>query len=73
MLTDELSDKGKIIKELEFQCNNYRQKISELEQGADNSECRISELEKIISTLAEENRLLTEKYEAVPKIFRKSQ
>lgn len=73
VLTDELSDKGKIIKELEFQCNNYRQKISELEQGADNSECRISELEKIISTLAEENRLLTEKYEAVPKIFRKSQ
>ena len=73
VLTDELSDKVKVIKELELQCNNYCQKISELEQNADNYEKSIAELEKHISSLTEENKILTEKYEAVPKIFRKNQ
>ena len=73
VLTDELSDKVKVIKELELQCNNYRQKISELEQSADNYKKSITELKKSVSTLTEENKLLTEKYEAIPKIFRKNQ
>ena len=73
VLTDELSDKVKVIKELELQCNNYRQKISELEQSADNYIKSITELKKSVSTLTEESKLLTEKYEAIPKIFRKNQ
>lgn len=48
-------------------------KLSEqLEAERHTSEQAIRELEKRISELTEENRLLTEKYEAIPKIFRKN-
>ena len=57
-----LSEKDKEISELSEQ----------LEAERNSSEQTIGELEKRISELTEENRLLTEKYEAVPKIFRKN-
>lgn len=47
-------------------------KLSEqLEAERISFEQAIGELEKRISELTEKNRLLTEKYEAIPKIFRK--
>lgn len=49
-------------------------KLSEqLEAERISFEQAIGELEKRISELTEKNRLLTEKYEAVPKFFRKNQ
>ena len=61
-LTSSLSEKDKEISELSEQ----------LEAERNSSEQTIGELEKRISELTKENRLLTEKYEAVPKIFRKN-
>ena len=55
-----LSEKDKESSELSEQ----------LEAERHTSEQAIRELEKRISELTEENRLLTEKYEAIPKIFR---
>ena len=57
-----LSERDKEISELSEQ----------LEAERHTSEQAIRELEKRISELTEENRLLTEKYEAIPKIFRKN-
>ena len=62
-LTSSLSEKDKEIGELSEQ----------LEAEWHTSEQAIRELENRISELSEENRLLTEKYEAIPKIFRKNQ
>lgn len=62
-LKSDLSEKNKEISELS----------ERLEAERHTSEKTIGELEKRISELTEENRLLTEKYEAVPKIFRKNQ
>lgn len=62
-LTSNLSEKDKEISELSEQ----------LEAERHTSEQTIGELEKRIWELTEENRLLTEKYEAIPKIFRKNQ
>lgn len=56
-----LSEKDKKIYELSEQ----------LEAERISFEQAIGELEKRISELTEKNRLLTEKYEAIPKIFRK--
>lgn len=56
-----LSEKNKEISELSKQ----------LEAERHTSKQDIRELENRISELTEENRLLTEKYEAIPKIFRK--
>lgn len=61
-LTSSLSEKDKEISELSEQ----------LEAERHTSEQAIWELENRISELNEENRLLTEKYEAIPKIFRKN-
>ena len=61
-LTSSLSKKDKEISELS----------ERLEAERHTSEQTIGELEKRISELTEENRLLTEKYEAIPKIFRKN-
>ena len=61
-LTSSLSEKDKEISELSEQ----------LEAERHTSEQAIWELEKRISELNEDNRLLTERLEAVPKIFRKS-
>ena len=57
-----LSEKNKEISELSKQ----------LEAERHTSKQDIRELENRISELTEENRLLTEKYEAIPKIFRKN-
>lgn len=58
-----LSEKDKEISELSEQ----------LEAERNTSEQAIRDLEKSISELTVENRILTEKYEAIPKIFRKNQ
>lgn len=58
-----LSEKDKKIHELSEQ----------LEAERSISEQKICELEKRISELNEDNRLLTERLEAVPKFFRKNQ
>lgn len=62
-LTSSLSEKDKEISELSEQ----------LEAERHSYEQAIRELENRIAELTEENRLLTEKYEAVPKFFRKNQ
>ena len=58
-----LSEKDKKIYELSKQLETERR----------TSKQAIEERDKNIDELTEENRLLTEKYEAVPKIFRKNQ
>ena len=62
-LKSSLSEKGKEIGELSEQ----------LEAERRTSKQAIEERDKRINELTEENRLLTEKYEAIPKIFRKNQ
>ena len=62
-LTSSLSEKDKEISELSEQ----------LEAERHTSEQAIWELEKRIAGLSNENKILTEKLEAVPKIFRKNQ
>lgn len=57
-----LSEKDKKIYELSKQ----------LEVERNTSEQTIKELEKSVAELSNENKLLTEKYEAIPKIFRKN-
>ena len=57
-----LLEKGKEISELSEQLEAERRK----------SKQAIEERDKRINELTEENRLLTEKYEAVPKFFRKN-
>lgn len=61
-LKSDLSEKNKEINELSEKFETERH----------TSEQKICELEKRISELNENNRLLTERLEAVPKIFRKS-
>lgn len=58
-----LSEKDKKIYELSKQLETERR----------TSKQAIEERDKNIDELTEENRLLTEKYEAIPKIFRKNQ
>lgn len=58
-----LSEKDKKIYELSKQLETERR----------TSKQAIEERDKNIDKLTEENRLLTEKYEAIPKIFRKNQ
>ena len=62
-LKSDLSEKNKEINELSEQ----------LEAERHSYEQAIRELENRIAELTEENRLLIEKYEAVPKFFRKNQ
>lgn len=62
-LTSSLSEKDKEISELSEQ----------LEAERHSYEQAIRELENRIAELTEKNRFLTEKYEAVPKFFRKNQ
>ena len=61
-LTSSLSEKDKEISELSEQFEAERHSYEQA----------IRKLENRIAELTEENRLLTEKYEAVPKIFRKN-
>ena len=58
-LSDRENKIGELTNQLEAERNTFRQTVTELET-------RVMEL-------TEENRLLTEKYEAIPKIFRKNQ
>ena len=58
-LSEKDKENSKLSEQLEAERHSYEQAIRELEN-------RIAEL-------TEENRLLTEKYEAVPKFFRKNQ
>ena len=62
-LKSSLSEKDKKVSELSEQLEAERHTTKQV----------IRELEKRITELTEENRLLTEKYEAVPKFFRKNQ
>lgn len=62
-LKSDLSERSKEINELSEKFETERH----------TSEQKICELEKRISELNEDNRLLTERLEAVPKIFRKNQ
>ena len=62
-LKSSLSEKDKEISEFSEQLETERRK----------SKQAIEKRDKRINELTEENRLLTEKYEAVPKIFRKNQ
>lgn len=61
-LTSSLSKKDKEISELSEQLETERR----------TSKQAIEERDKHIDELTEKNRLLTEKYEAIPKIFRKN-
>lgn len=58
-LSDRDNKIGELTSQLETEQNTFRQTVTELES-------RVTEL-------TEENRLLTEKYEAIPKLFRKNQ
>lgn len=69
-LTDEIDSLKRSLSERDKEINELSEKF-ETERHI--SEQAIRELEKRISELTEENRLLTEKYEAIPKIFRKNQ
>ncbi len=60
-LKSDLSEKGREISELSEQLETERR----------TSKQAIEESDKRIDELTEKNRLLTEKYEAIPKIFRK--
>ena len=62
-LTSNLSERDKEISELSEQLETERR----------TSKQAIEERNKHIDELTKENRLLTEKYEAIPKIFRKNQ
>ena len=78
-LSNSLADNEKLLAEIDRLKSSLSKKdkeISELSEQLEaerhTSEQTIGELEKRISELTEENRLLTEKYEAIPKIFRKN-
>ena len=78
-LSKALADNEKLLAEIDSLKRSLSERdkeISELSEQLEaerhTSEQAIRELEKRISELTEENRLLTEKYEAIPKIFRKN-
>ena len=77
-LSKALADNEKLIAEIirfKSSLSEKDKKIYELSEQLEaeriSFEQAIGELEKRISELTEKNRLLTEKYEAIPKIFRK--
>ena len=79
-LSKALAENEKLLTEidrLESRLSENDKEIIELSEQLETehrtSEQTINELEKRIAELTEENRLLTEKLEAVPKIFRKNQ
>ena len=53
--------------------NKITELTKQLETEQDTFRQTVTELESRVMELTEENKLLTEKYEAVPKIFRKNQ
>lgn len=79
-LSKALADNENLLAEIDSLKRSLSEKDKEsselseqLEAERHTSEQTIGELEKRISELTEENRLLTEKYEAIPKFFRKNQ
>ena len=79
-LSKALADNEKMLAEIDrlksslSEKDKENSKLSEqLEAERHSYEQAIRELENRIAELTEENRLLTEKYEAVPKFFRKNQ
>lgn len=79
-LSNSLADNEKLLAEIDRLKSSLSEKdkeISELSEQLETerrtSEQAIRDLEKSISELTVENRILTEKYEAIPKIFRKNQ
>lgn len=77
-LSKALADNEKLFVEIDCLKSSLSEKDKEisvlseqLEAERNTSEQTIGELKKRISELTEKNRLLTEKYEAIPKIFRK--
>ena len=75
-LTDENTELQVKIEEQERIIHDKDSRIAELTEQLEAersiSEQKICELEKRIAELSNENKLLTEKLDAVPKIFRKS-
>lgn len=79
-LSKALADNENMLAEIDCLKSSLSEKYKEnsklseqLEAERISFEQAIGELEKRISELTEKNRLLTEKYEAIPKIFRKNQ
>lgn len=79
-LSKALADNEKLLAEidrLKSDLSERNKEINELSEKFETerhtSEQKICELEKHISELNEDNRLLTERLEAVPKFFRKNQ
>lgn len=79
-LSKALADNEKLLAEIDRLKRNLSEKdkeISELSEQLKTERCTskqaIEERDKRIIELTEEYRLLTEKYEAIPKIFRKNQ
>lgn len=79
-LSKALAENAELIAEIESLKSNLSEKdkeiavlTNEFEQQRCTSEQTIGKLENRIAELTEENRLLTEKLDAVPKIFRKNQ
>ena len=78
-LSKALADNENLIAEIDRLKRNLSEKDKEISELSEQlkaerytAEQAIRELENRISELTEENRLLTEKYEAIPKIFRKN-
>lgn len=78
-LSKALADNEKLIDEIDRLKSDLSEKNKEINELSEKfeterhtSEQKICELEKRISELNEDNRLLTERLEAVPKIFRKN-
>lgn len=79
-LSKALADNENLLAEIDSLKRSLSEKDKEsselseqLEAERHTAEQAIRELENRISELTEENRLLTEKYEAIPKFFRKNQ
>lgn len=79
-LSKALADNEKLLAEIDRLKSDLSEKNKEINELSEKfeterhiSEQKICELEKRISELNEDNRLLTERLEAVPKFFRKNQ
>lgn len=79
-LSEAIADNKKLIEEIDSlkadlsdRDNKITELTKQLETEQDTFRQTVTELENRVTELTEQNRLLTEKYEAVPKIFRKNQ
>lgn len=79
-LSEALADNKRLIEEIDSlkadlseRDNKIGELTSQLETERNTFRQTVTELENRVAELTEENKLLTEKYEAIPKIFRKNQ